>query len=102
MDFKDKLTQLIPVKQQLQKVTPNGLPETKYNDELSDFDHHMCLIIENADDGFIFLIDTFGGKRMYYYYILPNFNIAPLIEKAKHKFKTDLGHYHKRIRIGVF
>lgn len=88
--FKDRLTKLVSIEHLLDKVNSDGLPEKKYNSTLNDFDHFMCSLFEKSTDGIIFLIETFSGKRNYYYYTLPDFNIDPLIEKAKLKFKVNL------------
>ena len=47
----------------------NGLPDPDYNDTLVDFD--LTLIDAMKDDGVgsPVLIETFGGKRIYYYYV---------------------------------
>lgn len=88
--FKYRLTQHVSIEHLLDKVNADGLPEKKYNSTLNDFDHFMCSLFEKSTDGIIFLIETFSGKRNYYYYTLPEFNIDPLIEKAKLKFKVNL------------
>ncbi len=88
--FKDKLTKLVSIEHHLDTVTSDGLPEKKYNSKLSDFDHYMCSLFDKSNDGIIFLIETYSGKRIYYYYTSPTFNIEPLIETTKHKFKLTL------------
>ena len=88
--YKDSLTKLVAIEHLLDRVNSNGLPEKKYNSTLSDFDHYMCSLFDKSKDGIIFLIETFSGKRIYYYYTLPDFNIDPLLEKVKLKFKVNL------------
>jgi hypothetical protein len=89
-EFKKRLTKLVSIVHLLDKVNSDGLPERKYNLTLADFDYFMCSLFDKSTDGIILLIETFSGKRNYYYYTLPDFNIDPLIEKAKIKFKVNL------------
>lgn len=88
--FQDRLTKLVSIEHLLDKVNSNGLPEKKYNSTLYDFDYYMCSLFDKSSDGIIFLIETFSGKRNYYYYTLPDIRIDPLIEKARLKFKVNL------------
>ena len=57
---------------------------------LADFDATMCSLLEDTDNGLIFLIETFGGKRTYYYYTTPDFEIDSLVKKLKRKYKVKL------------
>jgi Family of unknown function (DUF695) len=88
--YKEHLTQLITIEHLLDKVSPNGLPEKNYNKSLASFDEYMCALIDKDTNGIIFLIETFAGKRNYYYYTLPHHDISKLIEKAKIYFKVKL------------
>ena len=87
--FRDKFTQLVTIEHSLEKVSSNGLPDRNYNKTLTDFDHYMCSLLR-INDGIIFLIETFAGKRNYYYYTLALFDINPLIESGKKIFKVSL------------
>lgn len=80
------------VQHTLEKVTSNGLPEKKYNSTLSDFDHHMCSLFDNSDEGIIFLIETFSGKRNYYFYTLPSFSFESQIDITIQQFAVNLEH----------
>ena len=88
--YKDRLTQLTTVEHLLDKATSKGLPENSYNKSLTDFDHYMCTIFDKSVDGVIFLIETFAGKRNYYYYTLPQYDISKQIDKAKLHFNVKL------------
>ncbi|MFT3934517.1 MAG: hypothetical protein QM726_12920 [Chitinophagaceae bacterium] len=89
-DYKDKFTRLVSIEHHLKKVTNNGLPEKEYNLTLAGFDHYMCSIFNNSSDGLIFLIETFSGKRNYYYFTLPDFKMQFLIERAIKRFDVVL------------
>ena len=88
--YKEKLVQLIAVEHLLDKATPNGLPENDYNKSLSDFDHFMCTLFDKTDDGIIFLIETFGGKRNYYYYTASQYDMTELIGRTMLDFNVKL------------
>ena len=85
-DLKPKYSKLLCVTHELDKVKPNGLPEEDYNSSLADFDHEMCTLFENDNEGIIFLVETFGGERNYYYYISPTANIDNKLEVIKKGF----------------
>ena len=90
--FKKRLTKLVAIEHLLEKVNSDGLPEKRYNTTLANLDHFMCSFFDKSNAGIIFLIETFSGKRNYYYYTLPDVNIDPLIETVG----------LNRILIGVF
>jgi hypothetical protein len=87
--------QLLIVTHVFSKAKPNGVPEPDYNDSLMDFDCELRATLEEGAAGVSVLIETFGGRRMYYVYLSPS---APL-ENAKvrisekypeHALKWDL------------
>ncbi len=88
--YQQSLTQLVAVGHLLDNTTPNGLPEKNYNQMLATFDDYMCNLFDTSPEGFIFLIETFGGKRNYYYYTLPHYDISKLVDQAKLDFKVKL------------
>lgn len=52
----------------------DGAPEPTYNDTLADFDLAVTRSFEDGSTGQIVLIETFGGKRNYYFYVLSAFD----------------------------
>jgi hypothetical protein len=89
------LTKLVAIEHILDNVNSDGIPEGDYNSSLFDFDHYMCTLFKKSTNGIIFLIETFSGKRNYYYYTLPDFDIDSSIEKAKLQFKVNLDYWTK-------
>jgi hypothetical protein len=83
--YRDKLPNVLRVTQKLKEVNSNGLPESDYNMSLMDFDGQMCDLFNGTDDGLIFLIETFGGERSYYYFITASVDYDKLIQKIKTK-----------------
>lgn len=89
-EFKNKFTQLVRIEHLLENTKKDGLPEKSYNKLLADFDHHMCTSLLSFDKGIIFLIETFAGKRNYYYYSLPNLIITNKVNKTSINYKVTL------------
>ena len=89
-DFKDKLTKLVCIEHLLDRVSSDGLPEKQYNSTLTEFDHDMCSLFDKSNDGIILLIETYSGKRNYYYYTKPDFTTDLLLEVLRQKFKVDI------------
>ncbi|MGH7991122.1 MAG: DUF695 domain-containing protein, partial [Limisphaerales bacterium] len=55
-------------------VQPNGLPEPDYNDGLSEMDGKIVTAFDENHAGVLALVETFGGKRNYYFYISDSAN----------------------------
>lgn len=64
-----KYPRLLVVKHYLEKVKSSGLPEADYNDSLVDFDHELIGQFEQDATGVPVLVETFAGKRNYYFYV---------------------------------
>ena len=60
------------------KREPNGLPEADYNDSLFDFDREIVGAMNSDGKGVPVLIETFGGKRNYYFYVAADANVEEL------------------------
>lgn len=93
--YKNRFTKLVSIVHLLEKVNSDGLPEKNYNSTLNDFDHYMCSMFQSSKNGIIFLIETFSGKRNYYYYSLPELNVESLIENTKNKFHINIDYWTK-------
>ncbi len=50
----------------------DGLPEARYNETLEEFDHSLVTYFKASELGQVVLVETFGGKRHYYYYVAPS------------------------------
>lgn len=88
--FKGIFTNLVVIQQLFETVVAGGLPEPDYNDTLLEFDRELCSLFKNRSNGLIFLIETFGGKRNYYFYTAPNFEIIPLVEEIATRHHVQL------------
>jgi hypothetical protein len=81
--YQDNFPNVFHVTQNLKDVKSNGLPESDYNESLSEFDGQMCKLFDKRDEGIIFLVETFAGKRHYYYFISVSADYEKRIEKIK-------------------
>lgn len=88
--LKDEFPQLVCIEHLLDKVNPDGLPEKEYNSSIAEFDHYMCSIFDESNQGIIFLVETYCGKRSYYYFTKPSFKIQSLVDIAKQKFEVNI------------
>lgn len=66
----------------------NGLPEPAYNDRLAPLDLSLVRLF-NDDDGRAVLVETFGGKRNYYYYCREEAQPERRLESVKTKFAQE-------------
>lgn len=81
--YQDNFPNVLQVTQNLKEVKSNGLPEANYNESLFEFDGQMCKLFDSQDEGIIFLIETFAGKRHYYYFIPDLADYEKKIEEIK-------------------
>ncbi|WP_409214761.1 DUF695 domain-containing protein [Prosthecobacter sp.] len=69
---------------------PNGLPEPAYNDALAELDLAMITVMRDSGVGSPVLIETFGGKRIYYHYVVDHHSAKRQFEKARLLFPDDM------------
>ena len=74
------------VSHELSKVTSNGLPEARYNDLLTDFDHDVHSFVERGADGIVVLVETFSGKRNYYAYVVDDARLKARVDELRAKY----------------
>jgi hypothetical protein len=58
---------LAVVTHEFTKRKPDGLPEPNYNDGLAKMDHELITAFDIDRMGVPALVETFGGKRHYYF-----------------------------------
>jgi hypothetical protein len=66
--FKNEYPELICVTHVFESVMDNGLPTAEYNESLIDFDGEIIEKFQTENNGIIFLVETFGGARRYWFY----------------------------------
>jgi len=88
--YQNQLTQLIAIHHILEEVKSNGLPYPAYNDSLIAFDKYIIKLFKKSHQGKLFLIETFGGKRIYYFYTSFDLQIESLSKKIQDQFKVRI------------
>ena len=71
------------------KRLANGLPEPEYNRGLADLDHELISAFDSPKLGVIALVETFGGERNYYYYVLTNANVPNIISLITERYPNE-------------
>ena len=66
---------------------PDGRPEHAYNESLLDFDCEITSAFDSPQRGIPVLVETFGGKRIYYFYVEPDTDLSAAIQPiaARHQ-----------------
>lgn len=76
-----RFPKLLVIAHQLENVTASGLPDPDYNDSLADLDLELVSIFEAAASGIAVLVETFAGRRSYYFYVEES-----AVAEAQHHF----------------
>ena len=77
---------LLNITHKLDKVKSNGLPQSDYNKTLEEFDGEICNLFDFNKEGFIFLIETYGGERNYWFYLRADFDYKTKLTELKEKY----------------
>jgi hypothetical protein len=64
----------------------DGAPEPSYNRGLEDFDASVTGYFSKSREGQIVLVETFGGKRHYYFYVFPSVNVGAVLNDLRGRF----------------
>ncbi|WP_155975805.1 DUF695 domain-containing protein [Daejeonella oryzae] len=83
---KTRLPQLFCITHKLDKVKKNGLPESVYNKTLDGFDEELVYLFDPAKEGIIVLVETFAGKRNYWYYLSKATDYTTQVNRIKEKY----------------
>jgi len=85
--FKNTHSILARIQHNFDFVKNNGLPTAEYNDSLIDFDGEVVHLFEKEEDGIIFLIETYGCSRTYWFYVNDESLFKNQFEKLQKKNK---------------
>ena len=89
LDF-DKLSERFPVHltvtHEFSFRRLDGAPEPTYNDGLEKFDLSLTDLFSHTADGQVVLVETFGGKRHYYFYVAQNVHAESVLEELRSTF----------------
>ena len=80
---------LLVLTQFLTRVKKDGLPEAEYNESLETFDSALIDIFHATDSGIAALIETFAGKRTYYFYVRVGVEASAFLGRFAKRFPTE-------------
>ncbi|HEY3762704.1 MAG TPA: DUF695 domain-containing protein [Verrucomicrobiae bacterium] len=80
---------LAVVSHKFTKRLPNGLPEANYNDSLAAMDIELVCAFDVDRMGVVTLIETFGGKRNYYFYVASDTDVPTTISNIAHRYPAE-------------
>ncbi|MGY0800143.1 DUF695 domain-containing protein [Lysobacter sp. A286] len=87
--LRPKYPAILVVTHQLAQVKSNGLPEAGYNDSLAPLDSALVTPFQDEADGLIALVETFAGKRTYYVYLVPSFEVDVFMSSILTRFPQE-------------
>ena len=85
-ELQPQFPRLVALTHLLDDVTSSGLPVSIYNDSLGDFDHAAIDAFNQQDEGVAVLVETFSGRRNYYAYVAPDFDVGATVERLRAAF----------------
>jgi len=71
------------------KRYPDGRPEPDYNETLFEFDNEIVTSFDSRRLGLPVLVETFGGKRHYYFYVSPDTDVTATIQPISHRYPDE-------------
>jgi hypothetical protein len=71
------------------KRKPNGLPDDDYNHGLAEMDLSLVGAFAVERMGIIALVETFGGERNYYFYVVQNADVPGVISAIAHRYPNE-------------
>jgi hypothetical protein len=78
---------LVVVTHEFAKSNSNGLPDPDYNDGLAGLDQD--LVAAFGDMGVPVLVETFGGKRTYYFYVSADVDAPAVISSIAKRYPAE-------------
>ena len=80
---------LVVVTHEFTKRRPDGLPEPEYNKSLVEMDTELVRAFDVDQIGVPALVETFGGKRHYYFYVAVDTDVAAIISAVARRYPTE-------------
>jgi Family of unknown function (DUF695) len=80
---------LVVVTHEFAKLGPNGLPEADYNEGLLEMDREVVAAFDGDRIGVPALIETFGGKRHYYFYVSSEAGVPAAISAIAVRYPSE-------------
>ena len=83
------LPQLAVVTHKFTKRRPDGLPDPDYNESLFEMDIEIRRAFDVSQMGAAVLVETFGGKRHYYFYVTTKTDVSTIISDIASHYPTE-------------
>jgi hypothetical protein len=80
---------LVVVTHKFTRRKPNGLPEPDYNKTLFDMDIGLVSAFNVDQMGVPVLVETFGGKRHYYFYVTVDTDVTQTLSEIANRFPNE-------------
>lgn len=80
---------LVVVTHEFTKRKPNGLPEPDYNDSLFEMDIELVRMFDFDRMGVPVLVETFGGKRHYYFYVTADTDVPAIVSSVSRRYPSE-------------
>jgi hypothetical protein len=80
---------LAVVTHQFTKRRPNGLPDPDYNESLFEMDIELVQAFDASQKGVPVLVETFGGKRHYYFYVSADTDVPAIISAIARRYPAE-------------
>ena len=80
---------LVVVTHKFTKRLPNGLPEPDYNHGLAKMDADLVAAFDVDQMGVPVLVETFGGKRNYYFYSAKHADIEGILSAIAGRYPDE-------------
>lgn len=71
------------------KRYPDGRPEPAYNKTLVDLDQKIVASFDSPPRGVPVLIETFGGKRHYYFYVVADTDVSAVLQAITRQYPNE-------------
>ena len=97
---RDAFSTLAIITHEFRERLPDGRPASDYNDSLADFDHQAVIAFDATGAGVPVLVETFGGKRNYYFYVLPETDVSGVIARLKASYPLEPVTWETRPDVG--
>jgi hypothetical protein len=80
---------LAVVTHEFAKRKPNGLPEPDYNETLFEMDIELVRAFDVDQMGVPAIVETFGGKRHYYFYVAADTDVSAIISAVARRYQEE-------------
>jgi hypothetical protein len=87
--LKTEFPRIAVLTHEFSKRLPNGLPEADYNDGLMEMDLEIQGLFQSAKIGLPVLVETFGGKRKYYFYVSETANVVGCFSAVAARYQCE-------------